>query len=122
MASILLKSTICDDAKPSSSHAQGPAVGTIETAFSLSQKDCSKSEREKIYALLHDSPERKAPNPSMENYHCYPLALEVYQAVSIGKPLSKLRVQTDNSAVKRKVYQLVFDSLYRKLLRLFFPQ
>ena len=51
----------------------------------------------------------------MENFYLFPTVLKVYQAVRSDTLPSEVDVHLLNRKIKRKIYQLVFDTLYRKL-------
>ena len=86
----------------------------MESPFERSLRKGSLSEiDQEILALIHSVPQ-KTPDTSVQNFHLYQKALKVYQAVSIKKLPSHMGIYIPDRAVRRKVYQLVFDSLYRK--------
>lgn len=84
----------------------------IESRLAISLKKGSLSETDQqILALLQQVP-KKRPNTCMVNFRLYQSALKIYQAVTTPSECDEC---TLDKAVKRKVYQLVFDALYRKL-------
>lgn len=85
-----------------------------ESALSISLRkgSLSKADQE-IIALIQHVPQ-KTCNPCLENYHLYPIAQKVYQAVTSKMLPSELGVDIQDRSAKRKVYQLVFDTLYRE--------
>jgi hypothetical protein len=86
----------------------------LESAFERSLRKGSLSEiDQEILALIHSVP-HKISSACPENYCLYQKALKVYQAVSIRKLPCDMGIYLPNRATKRKVYQLVFDALYRK--------
>lgn len=121
MAGIVVKSPIRSHTAPEEfsmiASADAAAVENsrepeIESRLAISLKKGSLSETDQqILALLQQVP-KKRPNTCMVNFRLYQSALKIYQAVTTPSECDEC---TLDKAVKRKVYQLVFDALYRKL-------
>lgn len=93
------------------SHAQ--QLSQMESApISLKKGSLSEADQE-ILALIQQVP-KKMFSPCLENFHLYPIAQKVYQAVTSKMLPSELGVYIQDKTAKRKVYQLVFDTLYRE--------
>lgn len=124
MAGIVVKSPIRSHTAPEEfsmiASADAAAVENsrepeIESRLAISLKKGSLSETDQqILALLQQVP-KKRPNTCMVNFRLYQSALKIYQAVTTNKLPSECDECTLDKAVKGKVYQLVFDALYRKL-------
>lgn len=86
----------------------------MESPFERSLRKGSLSETDKeILALIRSLP-LKTSSSCTEYFHLYTKALKVYQAVSAKKLPCEVGIHFPNRAVRRRVYQLVFDTLYRK--------
>ena len=86
----------------------------MDSALSISLKKGSLTEADQqILDLIQQVP-KKTSNPCLETFYLYPIAQRVYQAVTNKKLLSELGVYIQDKTAKRKIYQLVFDTLYRE--------
>ena len=65
-----------------------------------------------LVPLLQTIP-KTADKPMLERYQLYKVVQQVYSAVRHGKAPAE-NVSFASNAVKRRVYQMVFDVLYRK--------
>lgn len=103
-------------------HEEFSMIGAMQTAepelespfaVSLRKGSLSKTDQE-ILALIQNVPQ-KTSSIYKETFQLYQTALRVYQAVSINKLPCEVGIHIPDRDVKRKVYQLVFNTLYRKL-------
>ncbi len=86
----------------------------METELSLSLGKCSLSKTDnQILSLIQHIPRKKTSSSCLENFYLYQPALKLYKAVTNKKP-SEEDVHLPDKAIRRKVYQLVFDALYRE--------
>lgn len=84
----------------------------MESPYERSLRNGSLPEvDQEILALIHSVPQKVESITSIQNFYLYEKALKVYQAVSTKK---LPRIYIPDRAARRKVYQLVFDALYRK--------
>lgn len=91
----------------------------FETALSLGLGKCSLSKTDhQILSLMQNLPRKKSLSTNLENFQLYQPALKLYKAITSERPPSEqpsdeIMLLPDRS-IRRKVYQLVFDALYRK--------
>lgn len=125
MASIVMKSPIRYANKSRmSSHEKFSMIdaATVQTTEPESESPFERSLRkgslsdidQEILALIHSVPQ-KTSNTYTDIFCLYQKALRIYQAVSIKKLPCDVGIHLPDRSARRKVYQLVFDALYRKL-------
>ena len=85
----------------------------IQHCPSATRRALSLKTDQQILDLIQQVP-KKTSNPCLETFYLYPIAQRVYQAVTNKKLLSELGVYIQDKTAKRKIYQLVFDTLYRE--------
>ena len=68
-----------------------------------------------ILELLLDTPLKKS-NPCIERFNLYQTTINIYNAALTGRIAANFGVQMLQNQNKRKVYELLFNVLYRKLL------
>ena len=127
MASIVVKSPIRRNASPGSPADEDESNVSktakkpeLETALSLHLGKCSTLSKtdHQILALIQNMPRKKPTYTDLENFLLYQPALKVYRAVTSKSPPSEEdeEVHLPDKSIRRKVYQLVFDTLYRKYI------
>lgn len=80
----------------------------------LPQNSHTQLDKELVNLLQEVPSKHKIPNLWMKTFHLYPIALEVCQVVSSGQQPPRTGFSFPKKSSKRAVYQLVFDTLYRK--------
>ena len=101
-------------AKSSDATAIGNTEAEQETALSLSLGKCTLSKTDhQILSLIQHIPRKRPQSSCLENFHLYQPALDMYKVITSEKP-PKEDVRLPDKAIRRKVYQLVFDTLYRE--------
>lgn len=90
-----------------------------QSAFSLNIRgDPISQTDQEILALIQSAPQ-KASSTAMEKCCIYQNALTIYQAFSSERRPFELRLYLPDRAVRRQVYQLVLDALYRKSMAIY---
>lgn len=84
----------------------------IATASATYTRLTQSQDGDMLVPLLQTVP-KKADTPSLERYQLYKVVQQVYSAVRNGKSPPE-NVPFARDAIKRRVYQMVFDVLYRK--------
>ena len=84
-----------------------------QSAFSLNIRGPISQTDQEILALIQSAPQ-KASTTAMEKCCVYQNALTIYQAFSSDRHPFELGLYLPDRSVRRQVYQLVFDALYRK--------
>lgn len=69
----------------------------------------------KILVLLMDTP-LKEPNPCVERFMLYQATIDIYNSSLTGRVPAHFGVQMLQNQNKRRVYELLFNVLHRKLL------
>ena len=107
--------TILED-RPYRSHAKRFAPeraydGSVEVVTAANATCTRVGDDDVLVAMLPTTPS-KASVAIPERYQLYEVILQVYSAVRQGRLPAGVHFASD--AIKRRVYQMVFDVLYRK--------
>ena len=86
----------------------------IVTASATYTRLTQSQDGDTLVPLLQTVP-KKADTPGLERYQLYKVVQQVYSAVRNGKSPPE-NVPFASDAIKRRVYQMVFEVLYRKCI------